>query len=613
MRPDSPGFWWDAEKGEVHRRLINYVATVEQTQAEMYERFVQLEYLYDPFSPGIDEGYEANGPGPISVGPEACVIENVVASNVDTVYAQISTQKVRARFMTDGATWSEMRRAKRLEFYTEGLTKLLDLDRQGARAYKDAEKKGSCFVKVWPDFKLKKVRVERILPDDIIVDEAECRGGCPPRQIHHRMFTSRVKLQRAFPKYADQIDEAQTGRNSIGPRYWAQYRPLDRDEVVAIESWWLPDGDKDGDYYVPGRHVICADGVDLLDEEYHDFHFPIAKADWVERDGYMGISLNERIAGHQRHLNKSNWQIDRYIDQYAVPRTFVPMADARLAVATISRVGTIIPYKVAPPQTVTPQAVSAELLNRRVDVKTSAFEETGVSQTAAMAKRPAGIESAVGLREYRDQTTIRFAPQEAEYERFQLRIKWLALFACKRLGKDAPKVLHKTYSGRRKLGWDEVDMDLLTIQMEAASNISRTPAGRMQQALEWAQAGVITIDEWRMISRHPDLEAAMSKYTSDYEDIERCIEEIFDGDTDIVPEPYQNLKMGIWHFQKAYNIAKNEDAPEEVCETLRQWIDIAAYMVDRAAQPPQALPGAPQPTQPAMSAFAPESIGVAPV
>ena len=611
MRDNSVGgFWWDADKDKVHRRLIDYVATVESAQAETYERFVQLEYLYDPFSPGIDEGYDANGPGPISVGPEACVIENVAASNVDTVFALISTQKVRARFMTDGGTWSEQRRAKSLEFYTEGLSKLLELDRVASRAYKDAEKKGTCFVKVWPDFKLKKVRVERILPDDIIVDEAECRGGAEPRQIHHRMFVSRVKLQREFPKYADQIGNVQKGANGFGPRYWAQYRPMERDDVVAIESWYLPHGDKDGDYYVPGRHTICVDGADLLDEEYHDHHFPIAKAVWVERDGFFGISLIERIAGHQRHLNKSNWQIDRYIDQYAVPTQFVPMADARLAVATINRVGTVVPYKIAPPKTVIPQAVSPDILNRRADVKTSAFEETGVSQTAAMARKPAGIESGVGLREYRDQTTIRHAPQEQEFERFSLRVKWLALHACKQLGDErAPKVLHKTYRGKRKLGWKDVDMDLLKVQIEAASNLSRTPAGRLQQALEWAQAGVISIDEWRMISRHPDLEAVMSRYTSQQEDIERCIEEIFDGAVDIVPEPYQNLKMGIDMFEKAYNFAKNEDADEETCETLRQWIDIAAYMLDRATQPVQpALPT----SQPAMSAFAPESIGVSP-
>jgi hypothetical protein len=49
-------------------------------------------------------------------------------------------------------------------------------------------------------------------------------------------------------------------------------------------------------------------------------------------DGWFGISAAERIAGHQRVINKGNWQIDRLIDQYAVPTTYVDMANASIAV-----------------------------------------------------------------------------------------------------------------------------------------------------------------------------------------------------------------------------------------------------------------------------------------
>lgn len=591
--------WYTAEEGEVHSDLFDYVSEVESVQSDVFTRFVALACLYDPNDRegSIGATWE-RGSGPFS-GPDGYVSENLIASNVDTVASIIAPNQPRARFMTDDGDWSTQRRARRLEFYAEGLVKKLDVYNHTTRAFKDAALKGTGMIKVFPDHDSKKICVERVLIDDIIVDEAECRTG-KPMQMHHRLFVSKEALKARFPDHEEEIERAQSGTSGTESwRRWTDHRPMERDVIVAVESWKLPIGCKGTDAYVPGRWTVCVDGADLQDEKYHEDRFPFARIVWSDRTtGWYGLGLAERITGHQRTLNKLHWQIDRQLDQHAVPTTYVSQADARLAVVNTNRAGTIVPIKGRPPVTVIPHAVSPETYQRAQVVKDSSYEESGVSRLAATSKKPGGLDSGAALREYRDQTTQRFAIQEQAYEQLVLDVIWLVLSAAKDLGKDAPVIWHKARSGVKKIEWAKVHMSDVKLSMAAASTISRTPAGRMQTVLEWAQAGIVSQDEARRLMSHPDLERSMSLYNAALEDIERCIEEVLEGEQ-LVPEPYQNLKMGVWRFQMAYLKAVADGAPEEVLESLRQWITQAAFvLVPRPQAPGPLMSGVEAPLDP---------------
>ena len=104
---------------------------------------------------------------------------------------------------------------------------------------------------------------------------------------------------------------------------WASYRPVKINEVVVIESWHLPIGVFGEPNYVPGRHVICIDGCDLFDEEWHKEFFPFAKIVWDQPlTGWYGISLAERALGLQRAFHKRAWQMDKILDRAASPTTY---------------------------------------------------------------------------------------------------------------------------------------------------------------------------------------------------------------------------------------------------------------------------------------------------
>jgi hypothetical protein len=590
LRPSTPEpkqHWYDAGEDEVHGEIFAYVELVERQQFDTYNRFHVLEVLYDP------NAISAPGAGQGTTETPGLVIENVIASNVDTVTASVAATDVRARFMTDDGGWTVRRTARRLEWYAEELGKKLKIPEACQKAFKSAAKKGTGVVKAYVN-QFGEPQVEPVRIDDIIVDEAECRNGGTPRQMHRRMTNvDRGELQAMFPKHAKAIGLAQTGRNKRD--VWAGYRPILGDELVVIESHKLPVGRKGKPGYRPGRHTICVDGCTLLDEKWTKPHFPYACIVWSEREGaFFGISLSEGIAGIQRALNKRNLQIDRHLDQYAFPTTYVNQADANLAVKTINRIGQIAVVKGDPPKTITPTAVSPEVYAHRDSLKSAAYENSGISRMAAQAVKPPGIDSGVAMREYRDQTTQRFAMQEKAFEKLVLDVYWLVLDCCKDLGDAAPAVTRKGRFGTRKIKWADVDMGDVTVQIAAASTLSRTPAGRYQTALEWAQAGLISADEWRRLSEHPDLDRVLSLYTQGMESIEEDIEAIEEGYA-VQPEPFGNLALMVRMAQMAYlrdrNVGDDDgehSAPEEVLEGLRQYAVMAAHMLTLPAKANQA-------------------------
>ncbi len=592
MRNDR---WERLPKNEAHQLVTEHVQNVERLQFDLFDRMVKLAALYDP---------NANSTKDESLG---FISENVVAANVDTVQATIATAEIRARFMTDGGDWGQQRTARHLEWYAEGLTKQNDIDAKCSIAFgKGPGVRGTGVIYVDLNPAKDGFVVEHVLADDMIADNRELRGGGRLRQIHRRCIVDRDDLIAQFPKYESEIERAYTARTGM----WAGYRPVGDQQIVVLYSWHL--GAK--------RKCITIDGCTLLDEKYADDFFPFARIVWSERDeSWYGISLAERIMGHQRVLNKSNWQIDRLVERSAVPTTFVRQVDAKLAAKEVNRAGSMAVYHGDAPITPTPPAISPEVYKRVADVKSSASEESGVSRMAAHGTKPAGLDSGAALREHRDQTTQRFATQEKAYERFKLDVILLMLGCCKKLGKDAPVINRRTRFGAKKIPWAKVDMGDVKVQIAAASNLSRTPAGRTQLVLELAQGGIISADSAKRLMRHPDVERELSLYTAAIENIEKCFDEIADGRI-VMPEPFMHLTLAVWRGQQQYLAWRDDGAPESVLEGLRQFVVQAAHMSAPPAPPmenggevvPSADPmGGPAPTGVApVAALAPEAMNL---
>jgi hypothetical protein len=555
--------WWKAPKGEAYKKTLQSAAEAEAELGDVFERHFRLECLYDPYSPEAAPKQDR-------------VTENAIASNVDTVSAVIAAVDIRARFMTDGGDWEQQRRARHLEWYAEDLMTRYEVLERCRAAFKEAAKKGNGLVKVHNV--LGQPRVEHVLIENVVVPPSECRDGREPRQLHQWDNIDADELAARYPKHADAIERART----TGRRRHYNSGSLLSNDVECLWSYRLPIGTKGEDGYIPGRMTLVFEGVDLEDKELDDDVFPFGHIVWVKRvTSFYGISGAERIMGIQRALNRRNWQIEKANDRIAAPIIAVRPADAGFATKS-TRAGDIAVLRGEQPFVIPGVAVNAETYNSRKDLRESAQFEFGQTSMAVHGAKPAGIDSGVAMREYKDQTTQRFADQEKAFEQLILDTVWLVINCCKQLGAKAPKVMRRSRFGVKTLTWSKVDMGDVRLQMKAAANLNRTPAGRQQLVIEFAQAGIISTDQARRLMGHPDLESEISLYTAALELVEYDLDAIADGAT-VMPDPMGNLSMSQWRAQAEYQKWLVNRAPEARLEALRQYVVQSVAMLNMQA------------------------------
>jgi hypothetical protein len=559
--PDE--MWWRAPEGEAHDWVFRQVRRMEMLQSDLFERFHKLEILYDPFSPLVTDSPENR---------RGAVQENAIASNIDTVHAIISTADIEVRFETDGADWEQQRRARHLEWYADEQKQKLHVLKHCRGGFKESAKKGNGLVKV--EEKFGRPWVQQVMVENFVVDAWETRDGKAPTHCHEWVSCDADELVARFPRYEDEIYKARSMRQSW--RIDGRYTPLYDNSVIYLDSYRLSTGVKGETGYAPGRHVISIQGYTLLDEPWED-DFPYAVIVWTERaKSWYGISGAERIAGIQRALNRRNWHIEKQNDLIALPTTFVRPADANFGVKT-SKIGAVAVIKGDYPETISPQAVGKETYQSRIDLRNSAGEEFGQSSMATRGAKPPGLDSGAALREFKDQTTDRFGPQEKAFEQLVIDVLALVIKVCKKLGDKAPTMIRHSRFGPRRIKWKDVDMGEVRVQMHVASDLPQTPAGRKQFVLELAQAGIVSTDSATRMLQMPDVEAELSLYTAALEACEQCMDEIADGKT-IMPEPYMNLSMCVWRGQRELLKWEGDGAPEDRLETLRQFVNQAAWM-----------------------------------
>ena len=566
---DDPSIWWTAPKGEAYKRTLQYVAGAESELSDIFDRLFRLEVLYDPNCPDADRRQQDR------------VTENGIASSVDTLHATIATAEIWPRYDTDGGDWEQQNTARRLGYYSEDLGKRYDILPKCRKAFKEAEKKGRGLVKVYEVFR--EPRVEQVMLENVVVPPDECRDGRTPRQFHHWDYVDADELSARFPKAKETIERVRrTGRR----RRYAWGRLVSND-VECLWSYRLPIGNKkDKKTYKPGRVTLVIEGQDLLDEKYEKPHLPVAECVWSERkDSYYPISLAERLMGLQRALNRNNWHIEKGNDNVVAPPIYVRHGDLNIG-DKANRQNGYVGYRFDIPQTVQHQAVANETYNRNEKLSEKMQREAGLTSMATQGAKPAGLDSAVAMREFKDQTTQRHASPEQAFEHMVLQTHLLLIDVCKDLGVDAPKVTRRSRFGSRTMTWKDVDLGDVRVQMSAATNLNRTHAGRLQLVIEFAQAGIISTDQARKLLQHPDLEREISLYTAAIEVVEMDLDAIAEGHI-VMPDPMGSLSIATWRGQREYTQWLRDRAPEDVLENLRSYVVNAVYMDKLQGAAPQ--------------------------
>lgn len=510
---------------------------------------------------------------------------NIVSSMCNTVCAKISKNRPRPFFLTEDGDWEIQRKAKKLNKFVQGQFYATEMYERGQESFLDSTVFDIGVAKFYE--KEDKICVDRVFPDEILVDDVEGVYGTPPC-LYQVKWAVRDALLDMFPDKIDIIKKAQAARVE-----YSQTTAADVDLVKIIEAWHLRSSKKAGD----GRHALIISNGTLLDEDWDKDYFPFEFIRWQPRlRGFYGQGLAEQLIGIQLEINKLLRTIQTAMHLCSVPRFWLENGSKIVKAHLNNEIGNIVNYTGRRGELDASNAVPPELFSHLDYLVRKAYEIAGVSELSAQSKKPAGLNAAVALREYNDMETERFAIIGQNYERFYLGCAKQMINLAKDIyrRKKSFKVLVHDKRHVEEIDWGEIDLEesQYVMQIFPTSILPTTPEGKLQTVQELLQAGFISQEQGTKLLDFPDLESVTHELTANSENMDMIIDRMLDKGDYIQPESYQDLDAGIIKMQHEYLRAKLANCPEEKLELMRRWIDQAQAILDQvaAAQEPQAPP-----------------------
>jgi hypothetical protein len=587
---DQAFFWWEAPEGKAHELLVPTCREVEERQFEIHQLNLRCAKLYSNRElMTLDWGLGTIRE--VQHRPATQNTENLCASVVEVLYSFIGKNRPKATVVTHDGSFEQRRQGELLDRFLYGEFLHHNVWEKAQLMFRDACVFGTGFLRVDVDPTDGQLFIERVLPDEVIVDQRECISGGEPLQMHLRRVVNRHVLRAMYPDNALEIDACKSA--------WTSYRNPGLDYLVVVESWRRgPDG----------KHVVAIDGATLVEEPYTRERFPFVKFCYREPlTGYYGSGAVEQAMPYQLRLNRLNWVIEQGQELYAVPRTFVDAASQVIRQQFDNELGRLFYYRGQKPETDIWPAVSAEVYAERVHIREQCFNDLGISKLATSGELPTQtrLDSSKALREMNSINDERHAPAAQRYERAILDLaEHMVELGAKAFKKR--KTVWRKGKVSEEVNWSDIDLkrDRYTMVIEASSILNMTPAAREDQLADWANKGWITPEEARAMYDHPDLEASLSLTTAAVKNIEWTIAQLQNGEA-VMPDPLQHLTFGTAKVQMAYLDAQRQGAPEEVLENMRRWIEMANHILNPPQDTVLPAPGAQgvvNPSMPGMSA-----------
>ena len=573
-------YWWSEEQNP-HDLVFEVVGHLTDNQGYHSTNNINHARLYGNIS------YRDLGSGGMmqraKTSAKNRVTLNIIQSMCDTVTARVAKAKPMATYLTSGGDWEMQRKAKRLTKFTSGQFYGSKIYEVAPKVFLDACVFGTGVMKIFEHDG--EIKCERVFPDEIVVDDLEARYG-NPRQMFQRKVVDKQVLASLFPEFAEDIHNASSVEDDD-----TLYRASE--QIECIEAWHLPSSKDAKD----GRHVIAIENATLMDDSWERDDFPFAFIRWTNRLlGFFGQGLAEQLTGIQVEINRLLRNIQQQM-HLATPKVFVE-SGSKISKAHINNeIWGVIEYAGTPPQFFVPKTVSGEIFSHLDRLFNRAYEIAGVSQLAAGAKKPAGLESGVALREFQDIESERFLMVAKAYEQLFLDAADQMIDIAREVSArgESFEVISQGDDDIEKIKWADIDLERNEYVMKVypTSLLPTTPAAKLQKVIEMLQAGMLTQQEARALLDYPDLEAVNNMATASQEIFNMMIERILEKGIYQAPEPYMNLAMGIQMMQSAYLRAKINNVPEMRLDLFRRFIEDSIGML--ASMQAQAQGPAPMP------------------
>lgn len=503
--------WWDRDLDDdsISRNMFDTVRDIERRQMSIHDGNKRHARIYAGYLPsGMVDGAVPTS----NMRMPYAATKNLVRSVCDVGHAMMVRSRPKPTFVTDGADWEVQMQADDLDQFMVGAYTAGHLYEVAPRAFHDSTIFGTGGWKYVSRGSGEKFRVsyERVLIDDVVVDEEENRVDCfNPPNIYHRMI---VRTDAIIRKYAagDSKEDASLRARLLatGNTQWADWPGIHvtHNHSILIEATHV---DRDD----PSRNVrvLAVDGV-LLKAEKFPFAFqPYTFLWWaLPITGFYGDGIAYRQFGRQERITYMHRWIQTVLDRFATPTAWVDPVGGPPTLQMSNELGKIIMAR-RPPAFQTQQLITGEIWHWLNKLEHDGFEDEGMNQQMTAGEPPPGIESAPAQREAVWRQGQRFFPVSQRWEyavAVETAMKTAAIYKRAAETGTKPQVRWADRKLMFTMKWPDLEDNAYLIRPDASSLDALSPSARMQSALELAQTGWIDKDEGRALVAHPDLRAS---------------------------------------------------------------------------------------------------------
>lgn len=594
----------DPDQGnQLARVLFDTVSAIEENQSQIQEQASMLMTAYS----GRNDTYFTEWTGHIvdsalEQTPNPDHSENIIATVCDTIHTNITKSKVKATPVVKKGSFSLYRSGRQLDQFLYGLF-TEQMFSEMPHAFMDCELAHVGAIKITlrdKDNDEAEFCIERVHPDEIVVDQKECLSTLKPRCVYHRRLVHREVVaewieelnlkQGEKEELLEKVTHAQLkGKDDSNTawKYSDKRTPIDNDLLIVIEGYY------EGFSKKTSRHIVAIENATIVYEDWPIGCHPFIFLRWKEpRKGFYGYPLAEEVLPYQLRLNQLNDKIKESTDLCDVPRIFVQgkveQEDLRNKIDnTIAKVYTYKGDK--PPICETWQGPSNHMLNEREREIRRAHEQVGLSQLSSQATLPdqARLDSSKALREYSLIENKRYALQAQRYEQAFLDAAKLIIDIAAASGK---KIKVRVYhgSGIREIDWSEIKLskDDYQLMLEPSSVLNMTPAARKDEINSLVTSGMVTPDTAMYLLHHSDLELVLKYKTAARDAIESHVDMLLDGKP-VTPFPEMDLNLAIELVTAELNhLYEFEDTPEDILNLFQAYLSQCSFWLKQSTPPP---------------------------
>lgn len=572
--------WWELEGKQQADSITAVLDIMYHQESSRAQQYVLSARLYG----------NAAMMGPVSTqysritqtlppGQREKVSFNIVQSTIDTATAKLTRNKPRPLFLTSGGDWKHHRKAKKLNRFIEGVFHHTRTREVAVIDFRDGCVWGDGIVNV--TMRNGKIAHDRVLASELHWDEIEAFYG-DPRQIHRVRQVDKYKLA-AIPALAKKRKAIMDAAEPTMEEYASQ--PHVANLVTIRESWHLPSAPGADD----GWYVLSIEEEVLVARPWKHDYFPFARFQWSPRlFGWGGQGLAEQIQPIQIEHNRLMFFVQRAQYMGAGRKILVENSSKIVDENFDNKLGTIIRYSGTKPEYILPPIVPPEIYAYLPQLRAAGYEQSGISQLAASAVKPAGLNAGVALREYNDLGADRMQTIGARWEQFHLDIARLDIATIKDFLEDEKQQDYKVQvPGRNfleEIDWKDIDLDedQYVMQCFPVSSLPNEPAGRLQTVTEYMQSGLVTPRQGKRLLDFPDLEQMNTLASAAEEYLTMVLDKLVDEGVYTPPEPFDDLALGRELALEYYQIGRCHGLGEAELEMLRRYMQT----IDAMLQPP---------------------------